>query len=184
MPENQPRPVTLLLKSYLSEQEEMLVQITSQSLREATEALDAGNISDSKDKTLEAAKAQQMILSLGSISLLIDEKISEIEKDLSRRSIDLPKGSKIEVMITFPETQVDYKIPFERNVPIEDLSLSTRTYNALKRAGFTTVWDLLIQGDDLKNNVRNFGDVSERETKDKLKEFGFDFSDEQGKTDQ
>lgn len=59
--------------------------------------------------------------------------------------------------------------------PIEDLELSVRVYNALKRTGISTVGDLLDMieknGGTLKN-LRNFGDKSMMELKEKLKTRG------------
>jgi DNA-directed RNA polymerase subunit alpha len=59
--------------------------------------------------------------------------------------------------------------------PIEDLDLSVRVYNALKRTGISTVGELLNMmersGGDL-TNLRNFGDKSMAELKDKLRARG------------
>ncbi len=59
--------------------------------------------------------------------------------------------------------------------PIEDLELSVRVYNSLKRAGISTIGDLMEMID--KNggslmNLRNFGEKSMLELKDKLKSRG------------
>lgn len=55
-----------------------------------------------------------------------------------------------------------------REVPLEDLELSVRAYNALKRVGFINLWDLAgITSDELKH-VRNLGRKQAEEILGKL----------------
>ncbi|MCS7002913.1 MAG: DNA-directed RNA polymerase subunit alpha, partial [Dehalococcoidia bacterium] len=53
-------------------------------------------------------------------------------------------------------------------MPIEELELTVRTYNALKRAGITKVGQVLDMSDDDLMAVRNFGKKSLDELKQKL----------------
>ena len=53
-------------------------------------------------------------------------------------------------------------------MPIEELDLSVRPYNCLKRAGINTVGDLLQRTEDEVVNVKNFGRKSLDEVKEKL----------------
>ncbi len=59
--------------------------------------------------------------------------------------------------------------------PIEDLELSVRVYNSLKRTGISTIGDLLDMmeknGGNLMN-LRNFGEKSMTELKEKLRARG------------
>lgn len=60
--------------------------------------------------------------------------------------------------------------------PIENLDLSVRVFNSLKRAGITTVGevlDLLEKGDDAIMSIRNFGEKSLDELQSKMREKGF-----------
>ncbi len=60
--------------------------------------------------------------------------------------------------------------------PIENLDLSVRVFNSLKRTGITTVGDvleLLDKGDDAVMSIRNFGEKSLDELVDKMHEKGF-----------
>lgn len=60
--------------------------------------------------------------------------------------------------------------------PIEDLDLSVRAYNCLKRAGITQVGEIierLRRGDDEMLVIRNFGQKSLAELKDSLRTQGF-----------
>lgn len=60
--------------------------------------------------------------------------------------------------------------------PIENLDLSVRVFNSLKRTGITTVGDvleLLEKGDDAVMSIRNFGEKSLDELREKMLEKGF-----------
>ena len=56
--------------------------------------------------------------------------------------------------------------------PIEDLDLTVRSYNCLKREGVTTVGELTEQSEDDLLEIRNFGQKSIDEVKAKLQELG------------
>lgn len=58
---------------------------------------------------------------------------------------------------------------------IEDLDLSVRSYNCLKRAGIQTVEELTQKTEDEMMRVRNLGKKSLKEVKDKIYELGFSF---------
>lgn len=61
-------------------------------------------------------------------------------------------------------------------VPIEELDLSVRVFNSLKRTGITTVGEVLElyeKGDDALLSIRNFGVKSLAELKEKLAEHDF-----------
>jgi DNA-directed RNA polymerase subunit alpha len=60
--------------------------------------------------------------------------------------------------------------------PIEELDLSVRVFNSLKRTGITSigdVLDMLQRGSDAMLAIRNFGEKSLDELVDKLKEKGY-----------
>jgi DNA-directed RNA polymerase subunit alpha len=60
--------------------------------------------------------------------------------------------------------------------PIEQLDLSVRVFNSLKRTGITTVGEvleLLNKGEDAVLSIRNFGEKSLDELREKLREKGF-----------
>ena len=58
---------------------------------------------------------------------------------------------------------------------IEDLDLSVRSYNCLKRAGIQSVDELTQKTEDEMMRVRNLGKKSLKEVKDKLIELGMGF---------
>jgi DNA-directed RNA polymerase subunit alpha len=60
--------------------------------------------------------------------------------------------------------------------PIENLDLSVRVFNSLKRTGITNVGDvleLLEKGDEAVMSIRNFGEKSLDELRQKMQEKGF-----------
>ncbi len=62
------------------------------------------------------------------------------------------------------------------DMPIENLDLSVRVYNSLKRTGVTTVGDvieLLGKGEEAVMSIRNFGEKSLDELREKMQEKGF-----------
>jgi len=61
-------------------------------------------------------------------------------------------------------------------IPIENLDLSVRVFNSLKRTGITSVGevlDMLEKGQDAMLSIRNFGEKSLDELKERLREKGY-----------
>lgn len=61
-------------------------------------------------------------------------------------------------------------------IPIENLDLSVRVFNSLKRTGITNVGeiiDMLERGSDAMLSIRNFGEKSLQELKERLQEKGY-----------
>ena len=65
----------------------------------------------------------------------------------------------------------------ELSTPIEDLDLTVRSYNCLKREGINTVSELIALSEDQLMNIRNFGSKSVDEVRDKLTSMGLRFKD-------
>jgi DNA-directed RNA polymerase subunit alpha len=61
---------------------------------------------------------------------------------------------------------------------IEDLNLSVRSYNCLKREGINTVGDLVQRSEQELMDIRNFGQKSIEEVKAKLEELGLSLREE------
>lgn len=67
------------------------------------------------------------------------------------------------------------------DLPIETLDLSVRVFNSLKRTGITTVGEvleMLERGQDAMLAIRNFGEKSLAELKQRLKEKGYPVEEE------
>ncbi len=75
---------------------------------------------------------------------------------------------------------VDQVISNELQIPIEDLDLSVRSYNCLKREGINNVSELVALSEHQLMNIRNFGQKSVDEVRDKLIEMGLSLKDSVG----
>lgn len=62
--------------------------------------------------------------------------------------------------------------------PVEELDLSVRAYNCLKRAGLHSLSDLTSMSENEMMKIRNLGKKSLKEVIDKIKEMGLEFQDE------
>ena len=63
--------------------------------------------------------------------------------------------------------------PERYHTSIEELGLSVRSYNCLKRSGLMTVGQVLEKSDEQLLGLRNFGEKSFLEVMDRLRELGF-----------
>jgi DNA-directed RNA polymerase subunit alpha len=91
-------------------------------------------------------------------------------------------------LATAAETKVEKKaaissIPDEKfNMPVEELDLSVRTMNSLRRGGITTVGELVSRGEKELLSLRNFGQKSRQEVEERLATLGLSLaSDNQPK---
>jgi len=73
-----------------------------------------------------------------------------------------------------PDPSDGAPLPIE-NTTIEDLDLSVRSFNCLKRAGINTVADLVDKTEDEMMKVRNLGRKSLEEVKKKMGDLGVSF---------
>lgn len=65
----------------------------------------------------------------------------------------------------------------ELATPIESMDLSVRSYNCLKREGINTISELVALSEQQLMNIRNFGQKSVDEVRDKLVEMGLSLKD-------
>ncbi len=88
-------------------------------------------------------------------------------------------GGLSEEAVTMAEPEEEAPSGVDQRIyetPIEVLDLSTRVFNALKRAGIHTVGAVLDQvrkGPNALTNIRNFGEKSLQELMEKLREKGY-----------
>jgi DNA-directed RNA polymerase subunit alpha len=108
-------------------------------------------------------------------SIRPDEAISLAAKILS---------THIALFVNLTEQVDDVEITSDSNeedrerildLTIEELDLSVRSYNCLKRAGINTVGELVRKSEDEMMKVRNLGKKSLEEVEQKLEELGFSF---------
>jgi len=74
-------------------------------------------------------------------------------------------------------SDTDESLEEDFNMPIEDLNLTQRSYNCLKREGIHTVGELTARSETDLMDIRNFGQKSITEVKEKLAELGFTLKD-------
>ncbi len=86
--------------------------------------------------------------------------------DLIANLSDEPQGLELGEVASTASTSPDL------DLPIEDLDLSERPRNCLKRAQINTVGELLTKNEDDLLNITNFGQKSLDEVKQKLDERG------------
>ncbi|OPY59717.1 MAG: DNA-directed RNA polymerase subunit alpha [Pelotomaculum sp. PtaU1.Bin035] len=105
-------------------------------------------------------------------SIRPDEAVSLSAKILSehlRLFIGLTETvSDVEIMVEKEEEMKDKIL----EMTIEELDLSVRSYNCLKRAGINTVEELIQRNEDDMMKVRNLGKKSLEEVINKLRELG------------
>lgn len=89
--------------------------------------------------------------------------------------IDLSEAAKnTQVMIEKEESKKEKVL----EMSIEELELSVRSFNCLKRAGIATVEDLTNKSEAEMMKVRNLGKKSFDEVTAKLRSLGLNFADE------
>ncbi len=112
-------------------------------------------------------------------SLKADEALSLAAKVMTGHLeifIDLSEATKnTQVMVEKEESKKEKVL----EMSIEDLELSVRSFNCLKRAGISTVEDLANKTEDDMMKVRNLGKKSLDEVIHKLHSLGLDFAKEE-----
>ena len=115
--------------------------------------------------------------SLSMASKIIIEHLRFIA-GISEESLAMPIEEVIEDTSSLSSEAVE--------TPIENLDLSVRVFNSLKRTGITTVGDvleLLDKGEDAVMSIRNFGEKSLQELSQKMQEKGYLQTDEEQETE-
>ena len=93
---------------------------------------------------------------------------------------DLPNLEFVEEEIKEEEEEEIFTEPSdtELNKTIEEMDLSLRSFNCLKRAGFDTVEDIVNKSEAELKTIKNFGRKSLEEVKDKIHDMGLTLKDE------
>jgi DNA-directed RNA polymerase subunit alpha len=128
--------------------------------------------------TGEASKYDKLVMDLwsdGSIS--INEAVGSAAAQLVELMNPLINytGQKVGVIKTVDEA-IESKQESQdnsANISVEELELSVRSYNCLKRANINSLADLLTLSDIDLMNIKNFGKKSAEEVLDKLEAMGY-----------
>lgn len=120
-----------------------------------------------------------------------DRLILDVETNGSispREAVASAGGTLLELVNLFSElaeaTSVtvgpaeDESMPSDYAITVEELNLSVRSYNCLKREGINTVGDLVEKSEAELMDIRNFGQKSIDEVKAKLEELGLGLREE------
>ncbi|HXF37602.1 MAG TPA: DNA-directed RNA polymerase subunit alpha [Actinomycetota bacterium] len=120
-----------------------------------------------------------------------DRLILDVETDGSvtpREAVASAGGTLLELVQLFSQlaeaasVQVgpaeDEEVPSDYQITVEELNLSVRSYNCLKREGINTVGDLVQKSEAELMDIRNFGQKSIDEVKQKLAELGLSLRQE------
>jgi DNA-directed RNA polymerase subunit alpha len=104
------------------------------------------------------------------------DAVSQSAKILSEQLvsfIDYSRISRLEV----EKESLRASIPDETyNMPVEQLDLSVRTMNCLRRGGITTVGELISKGEKELLALHNFGQKSRHEVEERLQSLGLSIS--------
>ena len=120
-----------------------------------------------------------------------DRLILDVETNgsiLPREALASAGGTLLELVNLFSElaeaTSVtvgpaeDESAPSDYAITVEELNLSVRSYNCLKREGINSVGDLVEKSEAELMDIRNFGQKSIDEVKAKLEELGLGLREE------
>jgi DNA-directed RNA polymerase subunit alpha len=120
-----------------------------------------------------------------------DRLVLDVETDGSiapREAVASAGGTLLELVSLFSELAEaasvtvgpaeDDEVPGDYAITIEELNLSVRSYNCLKREGINAVGDLVQKSESELMDIRNFGQKSIDEVKAKLEELGLGLREE------
>ncbi len=128
--------------------------------------------------TGETSKYDKLVMDLWSDgSVTINEAVGSAAAQLVElmNPIIAFTGQKVGVIKTVDESEESKQESQDNtsNVSVEELELSVRSYNCLKRANINSLSDLLQLNDIDLMNIKNFGKKSAEEVLDKLEAMGY-----------
>ncbi len=104
----------------------------------------------------------------------VSSAISQAANHIIEHMVPIASLSGIPTLVT--QTQVEEKEDEVEapNISIEDLELSVRAFNCLKRANINSISELLLKSENDLLNIKNFGKKSSDEVIERLQAFGLD----------
>jgi len=112
----------------------------------------------------------------GEISLNLLYSAAKIMNDHVKLFVDLVENMAEKAILVEPQADSKVKV---LEMSVEDLDLSVRSYNCLKRANINTVEDLISKTEDEMMKVRNLGRKSLEEVINKLSMMGLSLASEE-----
>lgn len=105
---------------------------------------------------------------IGSLKTEVDDLTLKIKGFTARlNSLELEKGQKSYLLDIFDPSEFDYK-----DITIDKLELSSRSYNGLNNARIRTLEDLSMMTKFELRRIRNLGESSVKEIINKLEKYG------------
>jgi DNA-directed RNA polymerase subunit alpha len=117
------------------------------------------------------AVARASEIFIDNLKLFQNIEVSNIEENITEEELEDPQAQSNASAPPSPEDDAKKIL----NTTIEDLDLSVRSFNCLKRAGISVVGDLVARSEEDMMKVRNLGRKSLEEVKKKLEEYGLSF---------
>lgn len=105
-----------------------------------------------------------------------EEALSQSAQILMAHLRDISGVTEESLMVAAAEEEEPRMASEIYETPIENLDLTVRVFNSLKRTGITSVGevlDMLEKGEEAMLSIRNFGEKSLDELKDRLQEKGY-----------
>ncbi len=105
-----------------------------------------------------------------------EEALSQSAQIMMAHLRDISGVTEESLMVTTAEEEEPRLASEIYETPIENLDLTVRVFNSLKRTGITSVGevlDMLEKGEEAMLSIRNFGEKSLDELKDRLQEKGY-----------
>jgi DNA-directed RNA polymerase subunit alpha len=126
----------------------------------------------------QSTNYDRLILEIWSDGTITPEKALGVASKILIDHLRFMAGVSEEMLVIGIEKEVvgSHLTSEAAETPIENLDLSVRVFNSLKRTGITTVGDvleLLEKGDEAVMSIRNFGEKSLEELRQKMHEKGF-----------
>jgi len=107
-------------------------------------------------------------------SIEITEALSRAANALIEHLVPLAQLSGIPTLVTQPQQEEPEPEVTTPDITIEDLELSVRAFNCLKRANLNSIEELMVKSEQDLLNIKNFGKKSADEVIERLKAFGLD----------
>lgn len=126
---------------------------------------------------VDGKMAEQLTLTVTTDETLTPSECVSIAARILKDHIDILRNMDEESLVEVEEEVVEETPvqPAIANKMIEDLELSVRSYNCLKRAGIQTVEELTQKTEEEMMHVRNLGKKSLKEVKEKIYSLGLSF---------
>jgi DNA-directed RNA polymerase subunit alpha len=107
-------------------------------------------------------------------SIEVAEALSKAANMLIEHFVPLASLSGIPKLVAPSHTEEVHSETKAPNITIEDLELSVRAFNCLKRANINSIQELLLKSENDLLNIKNFGKKSADEVIERMRAFGLD----------